>query len=77
VLILRILQGANLYIPHSILGSSVNVYFKNGSSVKMKITAFSMNAHIKEEVELIYKGYDTEGLNREIDVKEIEVITIH
>jgi hypothetical protein len=73
----KILKGANLYVPHSLLGCSVNVYLKDGTSVKMKITSFSMEAHIKEDVELIYKGYDTEGMNFEINVKEIEIVVTH
>lgn len=71
---MKILTGSNLYTPHSLMGDSVVICLKNGDSLRMKITAFSMDAHIDKEADLIYKGYDTEGLNREIDVKEIEYI---
>jgi hypothetical protein len=76
VALMKVLKGSQLFIPHSLLGSSAIFKLKNGVSFRMKITSFSMEAHIEKDIELIYKGYDIEGLNITVDAEEIEQIIL-
>ncbi|AKU43368.1 hypothetical protein CPT_Silence31 [Bacillus phage Silence] len=73
---MEVLKGWDLFETNKILSKSVDVYFKNGECLKMKITSFSMTAFLGEDAELFYKGHDTEGLNRTIEAFEIDYIVI-
>jgi hypothetical protein len=73
---MEVLKGFDLFQTNKLLGNSVDVYFKDGDSLKMKITSYSMTSFLGEDTELFYKGHDTEGLNRTIEAFEIDYIVI-
>jgi hypothetical protein len=74
---MEVLKGFDLFQMNKLLGKSVDVYFKDGSFLKMKILSYSMTSFLGEDAELFYKGHDTEGLNRTIEAFEIECIVIN
>jgi hypothetical protein len=73
---MKFLKGLDLYRPQLLLGASVKFILIDRPAIQLKVMSYSMTAHTDRNAEIIYKGFDTEGMNKAIHVEEIDYAVI-